>query len=180
MADFVSKGKGLLPSSQSIEREEFCFRVTGKQSIERLDPLVKNLIPHSLHSNLLGAIHKLDFVWETTCEKSAKEIHQGATVLNRLHNAHIIESKSNLAFLQQNIKYPMLETTIACGSRDVEIWAKRKWEFDSETKQSAKLTTATKANSSLQLPPFDWWVVKASKANGGRDVWILNESNAGM
>eukprot|EP00600_Ochromonadales_sp_CCMP1393_P010390 CAMPEP_0174954940 /NCGR_PEP_ID=MMETSP0004_2-20121128/709_1 /TAXON_ID=420556 /ORGANISM="Ochromonas sp., Strain CCMP1393" /LENGTH=347 /DNA_ID=CAMNT_0016202821 /DNA_START=412 /DNA_END=1455 /DNA_ORIENTATION=+ len=73
----------------------------------------------------------------------------------------------------------MLETTIACGSRDVEIWAKRKWEFDSETKQSAKLTTATKANSSLQLPPFDWWVVKASKANGGRDVWILNESNAG-
>jgi len=113
---------------------------------------------------------ELDFIWETTCEKLLRWHHNTTTVVNKLHNCHILESKSNLAFLQllmkeENLKMSnsslhidLLDTYIAFSSTEVVQWFKAFWEFSHND-----------ANS--------WWVVKASTGNGGRDVWIMNRSN---
>ncbi|KAJ1427693.1 tubulin-tyrosine ligase family-domain-containing protein, partial [Ochromonadaceae sp. CCMP2298] len=143
----------------------FLFRVTGKQSIERLEPLIKALVPGAVSAEELIADQKelpaLDFVWETTCRREHRPIHQNAALTNKLHNAQIIESKSSLAYLQLRVDYPMLETYIAEGGGEVGAWVKARWE--------------TQGTAQAEL---DWWVVKASKGNGGRDVWILNAGNA--
>ena len=91
------------------------YRITGKQSIERLEPLL-----HSRFAHLgpWGAVDEdgegrgveeqqldkpVDLVWETTCERTWRKIHNGATILNKLNNTNILEDKSNLAYLQQKI-----------------------------------------------------------------------------
>ena len=84
------------------------YRITGKQSIERLEPLLHSRFKHL---GPWGAVDeenprdpvKIDLVWETTCEQTWRTRHNAATVLNRLHNTQILEDKSNLAYLQQKI-----------------------------------------------------------------------------
>jgi hypothetical protein len=149
---------------QAEEAAPFLFRVTGKQSIERLEPLIKALLPGAVSAEDIldqKAELPLDFVWETTCRREHRPIHQNAALINKLHNAQIIESKSSLAYLQLLVNYPMLETYIAEGGREVGAWVGARWGTPG-TKQAE----------------LDWWVVKASKGNGGRDVWILNAGNA--
>lgn len=140
----------------------FSYRITGKQSIERLDPIVSRLIPNA--ANVDGVQEgKLDFVWETTCVKNLRTQHQSAHVLNKLHNSQIIESKSMLAYLQLLVTFPMLQTFVAENALSVGMWARRRWSKQLITE---KVT-----------PIRDWWVVKASKGNGGRDIWIMYEEN---
>ena len=88
------------------------YRITGKQSIERLEPLLHNRFTHlgpwgsvdeGSQQDSDGEDKCLDLVWETTCEQTWRTRHNLATVLNRLHNTQILEDKSNLAFLQQKI-----------------------------------------------------------------------------
>lgn len=144
---------------------QFYYRITGKQSVERLDPLVVSVIPNcsSWTSTADSNGLPLDFVWETTCEKEFREQHNSALITNKLHNSHIIESKSMLAYLQLLVDHPMLETRIACSSAEVLIWAKKRW---------GELSTMEHDHEDR-----DWWVVKASKGNGGRDIWVFNKSN---
>lgn len=147
----------------------FRYRVTGKQSIERLVPLVADLLPCSRHVDT-GELHNtslevLDFVWETTCEKELKCLHQRAIVYNKLSNSQIIESKSSFAALQLNIDYPMLETRVATNASNVAVWARKRWIGD-----QSWLLFSLHGNK-------DWWVVKASRGNGGRDIWVMNPEN---
>ena len=151
------------------------YRVTGKQSVERLDPLIKTLFPNAISHQTIELETKveskpLDFVWETTCEKGLRKHQQEATVFNKLHNSQIIESKACLAYLQLLMSTPMLETWIATGASEVSTWAKKRWDIGKASIEGEK---GEMCNSQSR----DWWVVKASKGNGGRDVWIFNEEN---
>lgn len=143
----------------------FCYRITGKQSVERLDPIVARLMPNAVRvGKLEQQDSKLDFVWETTCEKHLRSQHQSARVLNKLHNSQIIESKSMLAYLQLLMDFPMLQTFVADNATAVEAWAERRWGSEPST-------------STEQTQARDWWVVKASKGNGGRDIWVMYKEN---
>lgn len=168
----------------------FVYRITGKQSIERLEPLIyslfktnqyskeKKLIPISYEKytqitncySLDNQHNKIDFVWETTCEKVNKTLHQSAQILNKLHNSSIIESKSYLAFLQLLIPtHNMLETYVAMNAIEVANWISNRWNNNQLYVDDKEQTD--------RIVEMDWWVVKASKGNGGRDVWILNKQN---
>lgn len=147
--------------NKDYKQTPFSYRITGKQSIERLDPIILSLVPNQSLSGC-NAADRLDFVWETTCEKSLRAQHQSACILNKLHNSQIIESKSMLAYLQLLVDFPMLETFVAENASSVEMWAKRRWNKPTD-------------NNCSNLR--DWWVVKASKGNGGRDIWIMYEEN---
>ena len=71
---------------------------------------------------------KLDFVWETTCEKSCRDLHNSSGIINKLHNTHIVESKSNLAFLQivmNSNSITTLQTFVAYNGTDVRHWANK-------------------------------------------------------
>jgi hypothetical protein len=61
---------------------------------------------------------------------------------------------------------PVLETYIADNINDVKFWLESRWKISSN-------------NSFIDNIEYenDWWTVKASKGNGGRDVWIINKSN---
>lgn len=151
-------------SAMSEFTNTFLYRITGKQSVERLDPLITNVVCNcSAWKKDVDVKKQLDFVWETTCEKELREYHNAAKVTNKLHNSQIIESKSSLAYLQLLVDYPMLETRIAYSSAEVAIWANKRW----------CTTPVTQGDTESR----DWWVVKASKGNGGRDVWVFNQSN---
>lgn len=145
------------------QKPQFLYRITGKQSVERLDPLVTNIVANAVtwtpeHKDL-----QLDLVWETTCEREYRSQHNSATIINKLSNSQIIESKSSLAFLQLLVDYPMLETFIAYSSSEVQTWATKRW---------------TQSSSDVyDLLDRDWWVVKAAKGNGGRDIWVFNKFN---
>ena len=138
------------------------FRITGPQSIERLEPLVPRVVegavpldPRSvgpLKGVESSANEKLDFVWETTCEMTMRDRHSQATVLNKLHNVVILEDKANLAFLQMRMNCPVLETFVASSPHDVHTWASKRWVDGADTPSGSV--------------DGDWWVVKASAGNG--------------
>jgi hypothetical protein len=146
----------------------FHYRVTGKQSIERLVPLVADLVPQSQQASAACLRQplppQLDFVWETTCEKDLKGHHATARVYNKLNNSQIIESKASFAALQVNIGYPMLDTRVATNATNVAVWAKQRWSDPTNCK-------------ALNDGSMDWWVVKASRGNGGRDIWVMHAGN---
>jgi hypothetical protein len=142
----------------------FTYRITGKQSIERLEI---NQLSRTYHFSVepyrLGESKSLSFVWETTCEKHYKKAHQSAFIINKLNNTQIIESKANLAFLQLQMKCPTLKTFVAKDGKEVLEWAKR--HFDGKDGAASEISTG------------DWWVVKASNANGGRDIYVIHKDN---
>lgn len=178
------------------------YRITGIQSIERITPLLNQIDPNTqwinvdihfhcsdkknveneasiLSSNistspLLQSDFIIDFVWETTVEKSMKTIHNQSKILNRLHNTIILEDKSNFAFLSLKMNCPTLETYIGINSSVVKNWAFEKW--------GNKLNNiSTDIHVFSALNPMgvvnDWWVIKASKGNGGKDIWVVNSTN---
>lgn len=154
-----------------VEQDAQCFtcRITGKQSIERLAPLIEVIVPQAVFveaKDLRAGYKTLDLVWETTCEKDIKEHHQKAAVYNKLSNSQIIESKASFAFLQQLIDYPMLETWVATNAAIVSVWATKRWVNGTSTEHAEESSHNR-----------DWWVVKASKGNGGRDIWVMNPAN---
>jgi hypothetical protein len=106
--------------------------------------------------------HSLDIVWETSCEKTWHDRHVNAFVINRLHNTSIIENKGNLAFLQLKMSVPVLESYVANNLMELKTWFDNRWNG---------------LNNQGATPAMDWWVVKASKGNGGKDVWIINANN---
>lgn len=157
-------------ASFSVSTIARVYRITGPQSVERLEPLLTSF-------ESIGPWHKadqaeydlqLDFVWETTCEMTWREKHNAARILNKLHNTHILESKSNLAFLQRLISRPMIETYVAASSSHVLRWAQRRWTRPEM--MTGALQSATKYEE-------DWWVVKASNGNGGKDIWFMTTEN---
>lgn len=189
--------------------ECYHYRVTGPQSVERLNPLVQQLgafrechdIKEALESNL-----KMDFVWETYCEKVWKGLHDSAKVLNRLHNTQVLEDKGNLAFLQLRMKVPVLRTYIAPNAERAKDWCSSRWcsesmpldsNCDDDDKNCLMSGLSHELESSLAKESFlgethhwsvpraetseealsDWWALKASKGNGGKDVWIINKHN---
>lgn len=158
------------------------YRITGKQSVERLEPLLKSWIAlyyrdrathidskeHSLTICIDSNASQVAFIWETSSETDWKAIHDDAIVLSRLHNSIVIENKANLAFLQIKVKErnnvscpPLLETYVATSSRKVHDWATQRWGSVDRSESVAR----------------DWWVVKASRGNGGRDIWVMTNEN---
>ena len=181
----------LVVSSMSLS-----YRITGPQSIERLDPLVTQVLVGAIRADEVDktapsvsaeeAVQRpLDFVWETACEQTWRARHSEARILNRLHNTIIIEDKSNLAFLQLRMDCPVLETYVACSPSDVKVWAEMRWiapsnnrvfgsiESPSEAAAAAAAATVTASAAAVH----DWWAVKSSKGNGGRDVWMMHKDN---
>jgi hypothetical protein len=98
----------------------------------------------------------------------------------------------------------MLDTFIASNSQQVLKWCSSRWansEVLSEnnhnfTEECIDLETSFAKVSFLNEPhswsvPFDnfsaedvvemdladWWALKASRGNGGRDVWVINRFN---
>ncbi len=140
------------------------YRITGPQSIERLDPLLKTLFPakniESESENMHESDSTVHFVWETTCEKTLRNCHKRALITNKLNNAQVIESKSSFAYLQLKMSVPCLTTYTANSSLEVSMWANKHWPM----------------NGTLD-DQKDWWAVKASNGNGGKDIWIVNRSN---
>jgi hypothetical protein len=71
------------------------------------------------------------------------------------------------------MKSPTLTTFLALNTYEVEYWANILWceqcKLDNSKQNRNK-------NDSL-FTEDDWWAVKASKGNGGRDVWIMNKKN---
>ena len=136
------------------------YRITGPQSIERLDPLLKEF-----HFNLENATkttnEPLTFVWETTCEKELRAKHKEAFILNKLNNTQILESKSSFAFLQLTMDRKFLECFVASNAAQARTWAVNRWN----------------ANESITDDyECDWWAIKASNGNGGKDIWIVNRN----
>ena len=144
---------------------EFSYRVTGKQSIERLQPLIENfqntwLKPISFCESVTtpSSPNPLQFVWETTCEREWKSVHQTAKIINKLYNTNIIESKSNMAYLQLKMKCPSIETFVARNREELVGWIERFYSIPRDKS-------------------LDWWVIKASNGNGGKDIWMINQEN---
>lgn len=172
-----------MASHSSSDRKPLLYRITGPQSIERIDPLLQN-IEDFIWTKADDSVSPLDFVWETTCKIADKSQHIGATVLNRLHNSQIIEDKSNLAFLQLQMETKnssgTLETYVAKDSSGVLRWVNKRWELSDENKKKNDCTIPLNVEEITPINDncaVDWWVVKASKGNGGRDIWIMNEKN---
>ena len=143
---------------------EYTYRLTGPHSITRIKPL----LPHSCKWREIVDISSekpsqiADFVWETYCEKSYKSLHDNALILNRLHNFSIIEDKSNMAFLQLQMNVPVLQTFIAKSADDVKHWCETRWGSHSQIS----------GGCSSGVSGSDWWAVKASKGNGGKDIFV--------
>ena len=164
------------------------YRITGPQSVDRLDPILLKEFSKlgdwkKAESN---EIFPLDFVWETTCELVYRCRHNSALIINKLHNSHILESKANLAYLQQKLTTPMLSTFVALSPRAVLKWCTNRWPKDTISTQSEESISHTSHPPSESLDfttekstnkHLDLWVVKASNANGGRDIWFINSSN---
>jgi len=108
--------------------------------------------------------NQIHLVWETTCERDCKDAHANALILNRLNNSQILEDKSNFAFLNLSIEFPCLDTFIAGKISEIEVWADRRW-------RSSNISTPCVGCEG------DWWAVKSSRGNGGRDVYVINSSN---
>jgi hypothetical protein len=153
----------------------FTYRITGKQSIERLQPLIENfrnewLKPVSFcefnpsgdydtaSNSTVKLPSALEFVWETTCEKNWKSAHSNAAIINRLNHTTIIESKSNLAYLQLFMNCPTLLTYVARTRGELLEWIQRFYSNSSPSDNN-------------------WWVIKASNGNGGKDIWVMNQEN---
>jgi hypothetical protein len=187
-------------------------RLTGPQSRERINPI---LLQFALDRNIRveiaqDPICKIDFVWETYCEKNWREAHNHAKVLNRLSNSQvcpnillfkpqvcqIFEDKSNFALLQLRMSAPHLETFVAESKDSLFRWLDAKWSSPLDTKNEVSLDHVSFEIDLHQLgqvsfegeqhvwsvPPssdvcIDWWAVKASKGNGGKDVWIVHKNN---
>lgn len=150
------------------------YRITGPHSIDRLEQLLATLNPNvSWEPADLNSLpnRMIDFVWETNCEKEWRKAHDNAVVLNRLHNSIIIENKANLAFLQLRMKCNTLKTFICNSRSDLWKFAKSKWEVSTVFNIDVPVGVVNVPST------LDWWVVKASQGNGGRDIWILNQNN---
>jgi len=106
---------------------------------------------------------KMIFVWETTVTSEWKEAHRDAIILNRLHNSQIFEDKGNMAILQARMNLPVLQTFILNDLESLKRWARQRWK-SCEQAQSLRVND-------------DWWIAKASKGNGGADIWVIQQEN---
>ena len=109
----------------------YFFKITGPQSIERLQPLLKSTKDLQWIMSI-GSNSCLHFVWETSCKISERDQHLSSQIHNRLHNSQIIEDKSNLAFLQlrmmASIPISLLETYVVENSVGIKKWFLERWE----------------------------------------------------
>lgn len=182
----------------SIDSRVLFYRITGAQTIERIEPLLKPLLccDWRLVNDSVSSVH---FVWETSCKIIERVQHLESAILNKLHNSFIIEDKSNLAYLQlimsKSSLLEVLDTYVAIGLAGVTKWASNRWESikSNETCCNRFLTTGNSSlsssvvevsagsSTSVVIPMVsnsdDWWIVKASKSNCGQDIWILHSYN---
>lgn len=178
--------------SLEMTTETAYYRITGKQAKSRISPLLQHLQLSSKikwlsvdAESVIGSCDNtqqkdsLVFVWETHCEKSWKIYHEKTLIYNRLHNVNILESKSNLAYLLYKIKEKpfVLETFIAVNKVEIMQWCHRKWIVNDTMLTEHSITNASFLDNNNKQFDIDWWVIKASNGNGGRDIWIVNKNN---
>jgi len=163
--------------------------------VERLEPLIHKQGTWTRVSHPPSASTSIDFVWETYCEKVWREAHNNAVVLNRLHNSLVLEDKSNFAFLQLRMSCPRLESYIALSRTALLSWCRERYREQqspavTDTDVINDMDTSSLSNESYLGEPHnwavspqpvgitgEWWAVKASKGNGGKDVWVLHKDN---
>lgn len=63
-----------------------------------------------------------------------------------------------LAGLSPTLRSYYLDSYIALTYRDIKTWTENKWN---------------QKNSTVSSDHSDWWVLKACRGNGGKDIWIL-------
>ena len=159
--------------SEVATLKELRYRITGKQSVERLTPLLADLVPGCkwravvLGESLPAATtsneeedrgHAVELVWETTCEADMRQTHAGARVWNKLHNNQILEDKSNLALLQQRMTRPMLTTFVAIGKEEVLQWAE--FMFAGHGRAApAEALAQLRDELAARATQDDWWFV---------------------
>jgi hypothetical protein len=181
-----------------IDSRVLFYRITGAQSIVRIEPLLKPLLccDWRLVNDSVTSVH---FVWETSCKIIERVQHLESAILNKLNNSCIIEDKSNLAYLQlimsRNSLLEVLETYVAIGLAGATKWASNRWESMNSNEccynrflttgdsslLSSVLEVSSESTASVFIPMVsnsdDWWIVKASKSNCGQDIWILHSYN---
>ncbi len=81
----------------------------------------------------------------------------------------MLEDKDKFAMLSPP---GALETAIVSGAEGVKIWSSQHW--DSSSLHSPQLQEDKKKKDDN-----DWWCVKASKGNGGFDVFVMHQQNVG-
>ena len=85
------------------------FRITGPQTVERLTPLLP-LVDENISWKLFDNVDlTVVFVWETYVERAFKNLHDGALILNRLHNT-IVRLSDLLSFFNFYIYAILLGT----------------------------------------------------------------------
>ncbi len=80
----------------------------------------------------------------------------------------MLEDKAKFAMLSPP---GALETSVVSGSEGVKIWSVKRW--GNSCLNSPQLHEDDKKNNDDD----DWWCVKASKGNGGFDVFVLHRLN---
>jgi hypothetical protein len=167
-----------------LEDDAMLFRVTGPQSIERLEPLLPTVISNC-RSLCAGPGSKdeatdiptpqpVHFVWETTCEQTWRDFHSNALVLNKLHNITILEDKANFAFLQLRMSEyyeNVLPTFIAKNSHEALQWARNHWKSNKTNNDNQQQQQQSISRDQ------DWWVLKVAAGNGGKDIWVITKEN---
>ncbi len=133
-------------SAEATARKSLRYRITGPHSVQRMEPLLAqyccdmaiDLKP--VTSPPEGSSDGLTFVWETYCEKAWKDAHNAALVLNKLHNAIIIEDKANLAFLQVLMSCPTLPTFVCRNLHEITCFYEKYLTKKDQTDGSSSTT----------------------------------------
>ncbi|CAN0287922.1 unnamed protein product, partial [Phaeothamnion confervicola] len=124
-----------------------------------------------------AATSPLAFVYETTATKDWRRRHQEAGVLNRLHGLAVVEDKGNAALLQCTMAVPTLESHVLPDRAAVAAWAASRWGSKTAAGSVACRLDAG-AGAGGGTGDSDWWCVKATRGNGGTDVWVLRDISA--
>ncbi len=98
--------------------------------------------------------------------------NRNAIVSNNLHGCGVLEDKAKFALLSPP---GSLETSVVSGAEGVKIWSSQRWGDNSNN--SLHHFPQLHDDDKVKDNGDDWWCVKASKGNGGSDVFVLHREN---
>ncbi|CAM9193019.1 unnamed protein product [Chrysoparadoxa australica] len=185
-----------------LQLRKLRFRVTGDAAVRRLRPILESPVwaeNYGVTWEMVDTAESrvqqpLDFVYETTVSREWSEFHSAAGVRNKLSGSSVLEDKARMALLQrESMSLPGLATEVMKDVSAVGAWAQERWgdvrELNVEEDDGKCLVRGMVLSAStISLSPIfiflmiycvDWWCVKASKGNGGADVWVIHRGNAG-
>ncbi len=122
-------------------------------------------------ASILMSIHHLSLSLSLNPGDALVIINRNAIVSNNLRGCAVLEDKAKFALLSPP---GSLETAVVSGAEGVKIWSSQRWGSGSSSlHHSPQLQEDDKKKDNGD----DWWCVKASKGNGGFDVFVLHRQN---